>query len=85
MIAKLLAEKAAMAKQIEELTEQQREELAAKDKEMANDKEKIEELTKQLRTQLATKDKEIDALTKQVGKLNVKPGPKIVGQYGNGS
>ena len=85
MIAKLLAEKAAMAKQIEELTEQQREELAAKDKEMANDKEKIEELTEQLRTQLATKDKEIDALTKQVGKLNVKPGAKIVGQFGNES
>ena len=92
MIAKLLAEKAAMAKQIEELTEQQREELAAKDKEMANDKEKIEELTEQLRTQLATKleidaltKQEIDALMKQVGKLNVKPGPKIVGQYGNGS
>ena len=38
-----------------------------------------------LRAQLATKDEQIDALTKQVGKLNVKPGPKIVGQYGNGS
>ena len=38
-----------------------------------------------LRAQLATKDEQIDALTKQVGKLNVKPGLKIVGQYGNGS
>jgi len=37
--------------------------------------------------QLATKDEKIDALTKQVGmlnvKLNVKPGPKIVGVYTN--
>ena len=36
-----------------------------------------------LRAQLATKDEQIDALTKQVGMLNVKPGPKIVGVYGN--
>ena len=36
-----------------------------------------------LRAQLATKDEQIDALTKQVGMLNVKPGPKIVGLYGN--
>ena len=44
------------------------------------------ELRAQLATkaeQLATKDEQIDALTKQVGTLNVKPGPKIVGQYGN--
>jgi hypothetical protein len=37
----------------------------------------------ELRAQLATKDEKIDALTKQVGMLNVKPGPKIVGLYGN--
>ena len=36
-----------------------------------------------LRAQLTTKDEQIDALTKQVGMLNVKPGPKIVGLYGN--
>ena len=45
------------------------------------------ELRAQLAEQLAAKDEQIDALTKQVGtlnvKLNVKPGPKIVGQYGN--
>ena len=36
-----------------------------------------------LRAQLATKDEQIDALTKQVGMLNVKPGPKIVGVFHN--
>ena len=48
------------------------------------------ELRAQLATnaeQMATKDEKIDALTKQVGmlnvKLNVKPGPKIVGVYNN--
>ena len=44
------------------------------------------ELRAQLATnaeQMATKDEKIDALTKQVGMLNVKPGPKIVGLYGN--
>jgi hypothetical protein len=34
--------------------------------------------------QMATKDKQIDALTEQLNvKLNVKPGPKIVGVYTN--
>ena len=45
------------------------------------------ELRAQLAEQLAAKDEQIDALTKQVGtlnvKLNVKPGPKIVGVYTN--
>ena len=44
------------------------------------------ELRAQLATnaeQMATKDEKIDALTKQVGMLNVKPGPKIVGVYTN--
>jgi hypothetical protein len=41
------------------------------------------ELRAQLAEQLAAKDEQIDALTKQVGMLNVKPGPKIVGLYGN--
>ena len=35
----------------------------------------------ELRAQLATKDEQIDALTKQVGMLDVKPGPKIVGVF----
>ena len=36
-----------------------------------------------LRTQLATKDEKIEDLTKKVGKLNVKPDPKIAGLFGN--
>ena len=38
-----------------------------------------------LRAQLATQGEQIDALTKKVAKLNVKPGAKIVGQFGNES
>ena len=38
-----------------------------------------------LRAQLATQGEQIDALTKKVAKLNVKPRAKIVGQFGNES